>query len=83
MFVPSLSWQNVRFYTLMAQKCCFSQASLPTTTEGPWKRTVLNPFEAFSATCTYFGVGMVDLGKDTPIGLIQSSGTLLCYRGYS
>ena len=33
----------------------------------------LNPFEQFSATCTYFAVGLVDLGKSTPIGLIQSS----------
>ena len=41
--------------------------------KGQWKRTQLNPFEQFSATCTYFGVGMADLGKDTPIGLIQSS----------
>ena len=35
--------------------------------------TQLNPFEQFSATCTYFAVGLVDLGKTTPIGLIQSS----------
>ena len=27
MFVPSLSWQNDRFYILMAQKCRFSQWS--------------------------------------------------------
>jgi hypothetical protein len=33
----------------------------------------LRPFEAFSATCTYFGVGLVDLGVETPIGLIQSA----------
>ena len=33
----------------------------------------LSPFEAFSATCTYFGVGLADLGKDTPIGLMQSA----------
>jgi hypothetical protein len=25
MFVPSLSWQNVRFYIEMAQKCRFPQ----------------------------------------------------------
>lgn len=40
----------------------------------PWGcHPQLNPFEQFSATCTYFGVGMADLGKDTPIGLVQSS----------
>jgi hypothetical protein len=27
MFVPSLSWQNDRFYIYMAQKCRFSQVS--------------------------------------------------------
>ena len=30
MFVPSLSWQNVRFYIQMAQKCRFAQDA-----EGP------------------------------------------------
>jgi hypothetical protein len=31
MFVPSLSWQNDRFYIQMAQKCGFSQGRTPTT----------------------------------------------------
>jgi hypothetical protein len=46
----SAPWYNITY-----------SASLPTTTEGPWNRTVLNPFETFSATCTYFAVG-----KETP-----------------
>ena len=33
--------------------------------KGQWKRTQLNPFEQFSATCTYFGVGMADLGPSS------------------
>lgn len=33
----------------------------------------LNPFESFSATCTYFAVGLADLGTSTPIGLIQAA----------
>jgi hypothetical protein len=36
-------------------------------------RAGLNPFTSFSATCTYFAVGLVDLGTTTPIGLIQAA----------
>jgi len=35
MFVPSLSWQNVRFYIEMAQKRRFSQV-------GDWRQQVVD-----------------------------------------
>ena len=38
MFVPSLSWQNDRFYTYMAPKCRLSQAARGTTRTRPTRR---------------------------------------------
>ena len=35
MFIPSLSWQNDRFYTYMAQKVAFFSVQLQTA---PWTR---------------------------------------------
>jgi hypothetical protein len=41
MFVPSLSWQNDRFYIEMAQKCRFSQRHLIINTTTVVKATKL------------------------------------------
>ena len=51
----------------------WNNMSYGVTAPPPPGRGGLRPFEEFSATCTYFGVGLVDLGVESPIGLIQSA----------